>query len=131
MAQRAPETVGRVVSQNLRGMHTQRVFGIPEQGILGTQMAGLAEVTNPCVRQEDLLDPVAPAVRGRLEQAAPFLYGLWVPALLSLSDVLLDLFPEHPLVVPLKSLPLLLPFGTKDDQGRHKTRHYQNNKQDA
>jgi hypothetical protein len=67
VAKGTAETVGLVVLENLRRMIGKRVLGIPEQWVLYGQMAGLAEITNPCIGQEDLLDPNATPVFGLIE----------------------------------------------------------------
>jgi hypothetical protein len=120
VAKGAAETVGLVVPKNLRGMIEKRVLGIPEQGVLHGKMAALAEITNPCIGQEDLLDPNAVSVFGLLELPGPLLQGLLVIVLCGLLDVPLDPLSEHPLIVSLEFLPLLLPLGPKHHEAGEK-----------
>jgi hypothetical protein len=131
MAKGATKTVWRVVSKDLWRMIEERIPGVPEQRVLHGKMAGLTEITNPCIGQEDLFDPVPLPVLGLLEQPGPLLQGLRILLLLCLLEVLLHPFPEHPLVASLEILPFLLAFGTKNNKCRHETCDHEDQEHDA
>jgi hypothetical protein len=131
MAKGAAETAGRVVSKDLRRMIEEGICGTSEQRILHGKMAGLAEITDPCVGQEDLFDPVPSPILSLVDQPGPLLQGLGVLPLPCNLNLLPDPLPEHLLVAALEALPFLLSFGTKNNKCRNKTCDHEDQEHDA